>query len=30
MTAKAKAYKKATVTVYEDTEHPSRVVVPVM
>jgi putative CocE/NonD family hydrolase len=30
MTAKAKAYKKATVTVYEDTEHPSRLVVPVM
>jgi predicted acyl esterase len=30
MTAKAKAYKKTTVTVYEDTEHPSRVVVPVM
>ncbi len=30
MTAKAKAYQKATVTVYEDTEHPSRLLVPVM
>jgi hypothetical protein len=30
MTARPKDYKKATITIYEDKEHPSHVEVPLM
>jgi len=30
MTAKPRDYKKATIVVYSDSDHPSRLVVPVM